>query len=52
MKIGEVCLLISDVIRLANFYKILFDVDNASNDEVHQFIFSDDEEYKWILFNC
>jgi predicted enzyme related to lactoylglutathione lyase len=40
MKIGEVCLLTSDVIRLSNFYKLLFDVDNNSNDYVHQMILS------------
>jgi len=42
MKVGEVCLLTSDVIRLSNFYKILFDIDNGSNDNVHQFIISDE----------
>lgn len=42
MKIGEVCLLTSDVIRLSNFYKMLFDVDNGSDDNVHQFIISEE----------
>ncbi len=41
MKIGEVCLLTNDVIRLANFYKTLFNIDNQCNDEVHQFIISE-----------
>lgn len=39
MKIGEVCLLTNDVIRLSNFYKMLFNVDNHCDDDVHQFIF-------------
>ena len=42
MKVGEVCLLTSDVIRLSNFYKMLFHIDNGSNDTVHQFIISDE----------
>lgn len=41
MKIGEVCLLTNDVIRLANFYKTLLNIDNHSNDDVHQFILSE-----------
>ncbi len=42
MRIGEVCLLTNDVIRLSNFYKRLFNIDNGSDDNVHQFIFSDE----------
>lgn len=42
MKVGEVCLLTNDVIRLSNFYKILFDIDNGSDDNNHQFIISED----------
>ncbi|MDF2922147.1 MAG: hypothetical protein K0R57_1061 [Paenibacillaceae bacterium] len=49
MKIGEVCLLTNDVIRLANFYKTLLSIDNGSNDEVHQFIIS--EETTLTIFN-
>ncbi|WP_243117153.1 VOC family protein [Lacrimispora algidixylanolytica] len=49
MKIGEVCLLTSDVIRLSNFYKLLFDVDNNSNDHVHQMILS--EETTLTIYN-
>lgn len=49
MKIGEVCLLTNDVIRLANFYKKLFNVDNHSNDDVHQFILS--EETTLTIYN-
>lgn len=40
MRIGEVCLFTNDVIRLADFYKTVFSVDNDSDDDVHQFIFS------------
>lgn len=42
MKIGEVCLATNDVIRLANFYKQLFNIDNGSNDPMHQFIISEE----------
>jgi len=49
MKIGEVCLLTSDVIRLANFYKLLFNIDNESNDTVHQFLIS--EETTLTVYN-
>lgn len=49
MKVGEVCLFTSDVIRLANFYKALFGIDNGSNDEVHQFILS--EETSFTIYN-
>ncbi|NLO09707.1 MAG: VOC family protein [Clostridiales bacterium] len=38
MKVGEVCLFTNDVVRLANFYKELFNIDNGSDDNVHQFI--------------
>lgn len=49
MRIGEVCLLTSDVIRLANFYKSLFGIDNESNDDTHQFIIS--EETTLTVYN-
>lgn len=49
MRIGEVCLLTSDVIRLANFYKLLFGIDNESNDDTHQFIIS--EETTLTVYN-
>lgn len=42
MRIGEVGLLTNDVIKLANFYKQLLEVDNGSNDEIHQAIISDE----------
>lgn len=38
-----------DVIRLANFYKQLFHIDNKSNDSVHQFII--DEETSLTIYN-
>lgn len=40
MKVGEVCLFTKDVIRLSDFYKSIFDIDNGSNDDIHQFIIS------------
>ena len=49
MRIGEVCLLTCDVRRLADFYKRLLDVDNGSDDEVHQFILS--EETALAVYN-
>ena len=49
MKIGEVCLLTNDVIRLANFYKTLFNINNGSDDNVHQFIIS--EETSLTIYN-
>ena len=45
MKIGEVCLLTSDVIRLSDFYKMLFIIDNGCNDDVHQFIISEETTF-------
>ena len=42
MIIGEVCILTRDVVRLANFYKALLRVDNGSDDDVHQFILSEE----------
>ena len=49
MKVGEVCLLTSDVIGLSDFYKKLFNVDNGSNDDTHQFIIS--EETTLTIYN-
>ncbi|GLC78326.1 VOC family protein [Lacrimispora brassicae] len=49
MKVGEVCLLTSDVIRLSNFYKILFNINNGSDDNTHQFIIS--EETTLTVYN-
>lgn len=49
MRIGEVCLLTSDVVRLSNFYKALLGVENNSNDNVHQFILA--EETSLTVYN-
>ena len=38
MVIGEVSLLTNDVVRLAQFYKTLFSLENQSDDPVHQFL--------------
>ncbi len=40
MKVGEVCLFTKNVVGLSNFYKSIFDIDNGSNDNIHQFIIS------------
>lgn len=49
MKLGEVCLLTNDVIRLANFYKSLLDIENNSSDTMHQAIIS--EETMLTIYN-
>ncbi|MBD5153739.1 MAG: VOC family protein [Oscillibacter sp.] len=49
MKLGEVSILTSDVVRLANFYKSLLEIDNGSNDAVHQMIIA--EETMLAIFN-
>lgn len=49
MKIGEVCLLTNDVIRLSNFYKALLGTENGSNDSIHQTIIS--EETMLTIYN-
>lgn len=49
MKVGEVCLLTNNVIKLANFYKQLLEIDNGSNDEVHQTLIS--EETQLTIYN-
>lgn len=49
MKLGEVCILTHDVVRLANFYKSLLETDNGSNDAVHQTILG--EETMLTVFN-
>ena len=49
MKIGEVCLLTNDVRRLAAFYKQLLDAENGSDDEIHQFILT--EETTLTIYN-
>lgn len=49
MRLGEVSLLTNDVRALANFYKQLLEVDNGSDDEVHQVIIS--EETMLTVYN-
>ena len=49
MHIGEVSLLTNDVIRLANFYKMLLSVENDSNDSIHQTILG--EETMLTIYN-
>ena len=49
MRLGEVGLLTNDVIRLANFYKQLLNVDNGSEDAVHQVIIG--EETMLTVYN-
>ena len=49
MNIGEVCLLTNDVRKLADFYKKLLGVDNCSDDDVHQYIIS--EETTLTVYN-
>ena len=41
MKICEVSLLTNDVLKLAAFYKQLLEIDNGSDDEVHQFLITE-----------
>ena len=49
MRLGEICLLTNDVIKLADFYKALLETDNGSNDEVHQTIIA--EETMLTIYN-
>lgn len=42
MRIGEVCLLTNDVVKLADFYKALLGIDNDSNDTVHQTLLAEE----------
>ena len=49
MKIGEVGLLTNDVLRLADFYKQLLEIDNGSEDEIHQFLIA--EETALTIYN-
>ena len=49
MKIGEVCILSENVIILADFYKKLLEIDNDSDDAVHQTIIAD--ETMLTIFN-
>mgnify|MGYP001008143857 CR=1 FL=1 len=49
MRLGEVCLLTNNVIKLSKFYKALLETDNDSNDDVHQTIIA--EETMLTIYN-
>ena len=49
MRISEVCLNTNDVVKLANFYKQVFGIDNGSDDEGHQTLIS--EETQFTIYN-
>ena len=49
MKIGEICILTNDVIRLARFYRNLLDISGNNTDKVHQTIIS--EETMLTIYN-
>lgn len=49
MKIGEVSLNTNDVVRLADFYKELFGIDNGSSDTGHQVLIG--EETALTVYN-
>ena len=49
MKIDDVSLLTNDVRRLAAFYKQLLETENGSDDEIHQFILT--EETALTIYN-
>ena len=42
MKLGEVCLLTSDVIRLADFYRKLLDLPEGDGNTVHQLLIQEE----------
>lgn len=42
MKLGEVCLMTSDVIRLADFYRQLLDLPQGDSDPVHQILIAEE----------
>ena len=49
MRLGEVSLLTNNVVKLADFYKALLEINNDSNDEVHQTIIA--EETMLTIYN-
>ena len=49
IRIGEICLLTNDVIRLSDFYKKLLEVYNHSEDATHQFIL--EGEISFSIYN-
>lgn len=44
MRLGEISLLTNDVVKLADFYKALIEIDNESHDETHQTIIADETQ--------
>lgn len=49
MRIGAVSLLTNDVLRLAAFYKQLLEIENDSDDEIHQVLIA--EETTLTIYN-
>lgn len=49
MRLGEVCLLTNDVIRMADFYKALLEINNDCNDSIHQTIIA--QETMLTIYN-
>ena len=49
MRLGDVSLLTNDVVKLADFYKALLEINNDSNDEMHQTIIA--EETMLTIYN-
>lgn len=49
MRIGTVSLLTNDVLSLASFYKQLLEIENDSEDEIHQVLI--DEENALTIYN-
>jgi len=49
MRLGEVGLQTNDVIKMAEFYRFLLEIDHMDNDEVHQTIIS--EETMLTIYN-
>lgn len=41
MQIGEVSLSTDNVVRLANFYKLIFKIESNSDDDIHQSILTE-----------
>lgn len=41
MNLGEVCLETNDVIKMADFYRKIFNISSDCKDEVHQFIITE-----------
>lgn len=44
-RIGEVCLLTGDVVRLADFYRSLLGLEGENKDPVHQFLLAEETAF-------